>query len=94
MAEWIVVGILDGVFVAPNGQRFENTQVIARVWAQEGEKVWDALARQIDGDKYIVELLSHRSKDRAQHIIAYELTGKRQELDEDRLRGMLMSAVS
>ena len=73
--EWLILGVLDGSFVAPNGKEFENTQVIARVSAGAAETPWQALARQAKQDGYIAELLSHRSKGRWESLIAYGLQG-------------------
>lgn len=89
MSEWIVIGILDGFFWAWDCEQYENAQEIARVTTEQGESPWAALARQAEGDDYIRDLLSYRSKLRAENIIAYELTGKRLELEEDCLRKML-----
>jgi hypothetical protein len=81
MSEWIVVGVLDGTFVAPDGVEFENVQVIARVFVGQSESPWAALVRDAKVETHINQLLAYRSKGRAEHIVAYELTGKRIELD-------------
>ena len=60
--QWIVIGLLDGTFLAPDGKHFDNAQVIARVHTGPGESVWEALDRQAEGDKYIPELMSYREK--------------------------------
>ena len=79
---WIIIGILDGTHVTPDGKRFENVQVIARASTQPNESVWQALVRQAENDTYIADLLSYRSKGSWESIIAYELMGTRLEPDE------------
>ena len=80
--QWMVVGLLDGTFLAPDGKHFDNAQVIARVHTGPGESVWEALDRQAEsGDGYITELMKYREKGRWEYIIAYELTGVRLEHD-------------
>jgi hypothetical protein len=76
---WIVIGILEGTYLTPDGKRFDNAQVIARVSTLPGENVWEALVRQAESDTYIKELLSYREKGRWESIVAYELTGVRLE---------------
>jgi hypothetical protein len=79
---WIVIGVLDGTYSTPDGKRFENIQVLARVSPLPNENVWQALARQAEQDTYIKELLLYRAKGRWESIIAYELTGARLEPEQ------------
>lgn len=79
---WLILGNLDGNYVAPDGKEFENVQLIARVSTRSNETPWQALSRQAREDTYIAELLNHRSKGRWESITAYELTGTRLEPDE------------
>lgn len=83
---WIVIGILEGSYLAPDGKRFKNTQVITRVSTLPNENVWEALARQAESDTYIKELLSYREKGRWEFIVAYELTGVRLEPESPDVR--------
>jgi hypothetical protein len=83
---WIVIGILEGSYLAPDGKRFENAQIITRVTTFPGENVWEALARQAESDSYIKELLSYREKGRWESIVAYELTGMRLEPESQDIR--------
>ncbi len=79
--QWMVIGLLDGTFLTPDGKHFDNAQVIARVHTGPGESVWEALDRRAESEAYISELMSYREKGRWEYIIAYELTGVR--LDHD-----------
>lgn len=77
--EWLILGILEGSFTAPDGREFENVQVIAHVSTEFDETPWQALARQAEQDTCIAQLLLNRSKGRWESIIAYELKGTRLE---------------
>lgn len=90
--QWVIIGILDGNFVAPDGREFENAQVIAQVSTQTGETPWQALARQGQRDSYVAELLLHRSKGNWESLIAYELIGTRLEPSESD-EGILESLI-
>ena len=82
----MVIGILEGTYLTPDGRRFENTQVIGRVSTLPNENVWQALTRQAESDSYVRELLSYREKGRWESIIAYELSGTRLEPDSQDAR--------
>lgn len=83
---WIVIGILEGSYLAPDGKIFENAQVITRVSILPNENVWEALARQAESYTYIKELLAYREKGRWESIVAYELTGVRLEPESQDVR--------